>query len=189
MDGAIAPCMDRIAVCTRRTHWSFVTHANRRLRKVNLTAFRMDVFVSHRALLLHYGVVYQAWLRAQIGVTRSTMCIMLQRMEKRGLIERRRSTDGDRRQIVVTITDLGRAAFEEMSYLVDKDDYRETVDFSLQLNDFKTPVREKRARFLLYLDTLRGLFGDITDPPYPREPSPRYAGIYIADPPPPSPPT
>jgi DNA-binding MarR family transcriptional regulator len=165
--------MERIAFCARRTHWAITTHANRQLRKWNLTAHRVDVFVAHRLILFHHGGVRQSSLRAKLGITRSTMCIMMQRMERRGFIERRRS-DYDRRQIIVTITAAGQAAFEKVRHLVDDDVYREIVDFNLLMVDFKTPVPVARARFLLYLDTLRGYFGDITDPPYPREASPRY---------------
>jgi DNA-binding MarR family transcriptional regulator len=169
MGRAVAPRMDCVPFCVKRTHLSYTAHANRRVREWNLTAARMDLLVCYRTVLLHHGVVYQSSLRARLGVSRATICVMLQRMERRGLIERHRS-ESDRRLIVVTVTPAGYAAFEKARYLVDEGVYREIIDGNLLLVEFKVPLPEKRARFLLYLDTIRGQFGDLTDPPYPREP-------------------
>jgi DNA-binding MarR family transcriptional regulator len=128
----------------------------------------MDLFVCHRSALGHHGVVYQSTLRARLGITRATLTVMLRRMEKRGFVERRRCSV-DRRKLIVTITPAGYAAFEKARHLVDDGVYREIVDANLLFIDFKEPVPQKRARFLLYVDTLRTHFGDFTEPPYPIE--------------------
>jgi DNA-binding MarR family transcriptional regulator len=146
------------------------------LRSLNLTSARIDLLVCHRMALFHYGRVYQSSLRARLGVSRATVAMMLKRMEKRGLVTRRRSEE-DRRKVVVEITPLGYAAFEKARHLVDEGFYREVVDYSLMRIAFKEPLPEKRARFLLYLDTLRETFGDITEPPYPAEIAPCFARI------------
>lgn len=157
--------MDRVLFCTKRAHLSYTTHANRLLAKWRLTAARMDLIVCHRSALSHHGVVYQSTLCARLGVARSTIAVMLRRLEKLGFVERRRS-DGDRRKIVVTITAAGYAAFEKARYLVDQGAYRKIVDGTLLFIDYGEPVPTKRARFLSYVDGLRATFGDLTTPPY-----------------------
>ena len=167
--------MDRVNFCVKRTHWSYVTHANRAVREWLLTAARIDLLVAHRDALLHYGIVYQCNLRARLGVTSATICVMLRRMERLGLIEQKRD-DRDRRRNIVTVTAAGYAAMESARPLIDNE-YRETIDFSLFRIDFKSPLPEKRSRFLLYLDTIREVFGDLTEPPYPREPHPKIVAL------------
>ena len=158
--------MDRVLFCTKRTHLSYTRHANRVLARWHLTAARMDLFVCHRNAFRVHGVVYQRDLRARLGVSRTTVTVMLRRMEKHGFVERRRS-DGDRRQVIVTITPAGYAAFGKASYLVDQGVYREMVDATLLFRDYSEPLRAKRARFLLNIDDLRANFGDITWPTCP----------------------
>lgn len=161
--------MDRTLFCAKRVHFSYSTHANRRVRRWNLTAARVDLLVCHRAVMREHFAVYQSDLRARLGVTRATISIMLKRMERLGLVERRRS-DGDRRQVVVTITAAGYAAFEHARSLVDDDFYRRIVDDKLMLVDSEGPLRQKRARYLVYLDGIRATFGDMANPPYPSDP-------------------
>ena len=162
--------MDCVVFATKRAHLSYTIHANRHLAKWNLTAARVDLFVCHRSVLRVHGVVYQRDLCARLGVSRATVAVMLRRMEKRGLVERRRS-DGDRRKVVVAITPAGYAAFDRARHLVDRV-YREVVDSTLLFVEFEQPVHAKRARFLLYLDTLRTTFGDLTVNPYSIETGP-----------------
>lgn len=167
--------MDRVLFCAKRTHFSYTTHANRRVREWSLTAGRIDLLVSHRAELLRHGVVYQSDLRARLAVTRATICIMLQRMEKLGLIQRRRS-ETDRRQIVVTVTAAGYAAFEKVRQLVDGGVYRRIVDGTLDRLDYEVPLPEKRARFLQYINAICTQLGDVGAAPYPAEPLPSLCG-------------
>ena len=162
--------MDRTLFCAKRVHFSYSTHANRHVRRWNLTAGRIDLFVCHRAVMREHFAVYQSDLRARLGVTRATISIMLKRMERLGFVERRRS-DGDRRQVVVTITPAGYAAFEHARRLVYDDVYRRIVDDKLVLLD-SDGLRQKRARYLVYLDGIRGRFGDMAHPPYPADPYP-----------------
>ena len=158
--------MDRLLFCNKRAHLSYTTHANRHLARWNFTAARMDLFVCHRTTLRQHGVVYQRDLRARLGVSRATVAVMLRRLEKRGFVARRRC-DGDRRRVVVTITPAGYTAFEKVRHLVDRGVYRSFVDSTLTFIDFSEPLPVKRTRFLLYVDGLRGTFGDLTEPPYP----------------------
>ncbi len=166
--------MDRVLFCAKRTHFSYATHANRRVRPWNLTAGRIDLLVCHRSALLSAGVVYQSDLRARLSVTRTTICVMLKRMERLGLVHRRRS-ETDRRQVVVTVTPAGYAAFEKVCHLVDGGAYGRVVDGALDRLDFEEPVAEKRTRFLRYIEGVRSQFGDAAASPYPRESHPNLA--------------
>lgn len=172
--------MDRVLFYAKRTHFSYTAHANRRVREWSLTAGRIDLLVTHRAELLRHGVVYQSDLRARLGVTRATICIMLQRMERLGLIQRRRS-ETDRRQIVVTITAAGYAAFDKVRHLVDAGVYRRMVDGTLDRLDFGIPLPEKRARLLRHMGTICVRFGDVGTSPYPAEPHPSFCAVDDAE--------
>ena len=168
--------MDLVPYSAKRIHWSYSTHANRQVRKWKLTAGRIDLLVTHRISRLHHGTVYQSALQARLGVTRATICIMLQRMERHGLITRERSRE-DRRKNIVNVTPLGYAALEKARHLVDGGFYRDVVDYSLLLLDLKTPVRTTRARFLSCLGDMRRTFGDLLHAPYPEEPSPNILAL------------
>lgn len=167
--------MDRVLFCAKRAHFAYATQANRRVREWSLTAGRIDLLVCHRAALLRDGVVYQSDLRARLAITRATICIMLRRMERLGLVQRRRS-ETDRRQIVVTVTAAGYAAFEQVRQLVDDGFYRRRVDVTLDRLELGVPLTEKRARLLRSIESIRAEFGDATTSPYPREPHPSLCG-------------
>lgn len=95
------------------------------------------------------------------------MSVMLQRMEKHRLITRRAS-DADRRNVVVTITAEGYAAFAAVEHLIGE--CQSVVDLNLRIVNPYEPIAQKRARFLLYLDTLRSHFGDYSNIVYPAAP-------------------
>lgn len=166
--------MDRVLFCAKRTHFSYATHANRRLRQWNLTAGRIDLLVCHRSALLSGGVVYQSELRARLSVKRATISIMLKRMERLGLVQRRRS-ETDRRQIVVTVTPAGYTAFESARHLVDGGAYARIVDGALDRLDFGLPLADKRSCLLRYIEAVRSQFGDAEASPYPRQSHPSLA--------------
>jgi len=172
--------MDLILFRAKRTHFSYTAHANRRVREWRLTAGRIDLLVCHRSELLRYGAVYQSHLRARLAVTRATICIMLQRMERLGLIQRRRS-DTDRRQVVVTVTAAGYAAFEKVRHLVDGGAYRRLVDATLDRIDFDVPLSDKRDRLVRYIGSICAGLGEVGAPPYPCEPPAPSAAVDEAE--------
>lgn len=133
---------------------------------MNFTPSRVDVFVCHAGLLAWHGVVYQSAIRARLGITRASMSMMLHRLERRGFIRRYRS-DADRRNVIVEITDAGRAAYAEIRHLVDDRHYSEIVNANLTFIDFHEAVPVKRRRLLRYLDALRKQFGDYSQMNYP----------------------
>lgn len=167
--------MDLVLFRAKRTHFSYTAHANRRVREWRLTAGRIDLLVCHRSELLRHGAVYQSHLRARLAVTRATICIMLRRMERLDLIQRRRS-EGDRRQVVVTVTAAGYAAFEKVRPLVDGGAYRRFVDTTLDRLDFDVPAPEKRDRLVRYIGSICAGLGELGSPPYPSGPLPSPGG-------------
>ncbi len=158
--------MDSIAFGTRRVGVCYAARVAKALRRWNFTHSRVDIFVIHARVLAFHGVVYQSDICARLGITRPTMSVMMRRLERRGLIARRRSEE-DRRKIVVQITELGRAAFGDVRQFLGPDLLTSHVNTFLQLHDFRTPLAEKRSRFLGFLGALREAFGDFSKSPYP----------------------
>lgn len=158
--------MDCVLFNVRRAGVCYVNRAAHLLRRWNFTHSRVDVFVIHARVLAHHGVVYQSDIRARLGIARRTMSVMMRRLERRGLIERRRSEE-DRRKIVVAITERGRRAFTEIRTVVGEGFFTPYVNANLQFHDFRTALNLKRSRFLGYLGALREQFGDVSTSPYP----------------------
>lgn len=163
--------MERVIVSCKRLHTSFATLANRRLKKALLTTWRVELLACHRVLFARHGVVHQCELAAFMGIHRTTLSVMLRRMEKRGLIERRSST-GDRRRRVVVVTPAGYAAFATVEPLLHHGVVQSVIDTNLRLVDFSEPLPIKRARLLRYLDTLRSQFAYLSPIVYPAAPQP-----------------
>lgn len=161
--------MDRVVFNCKRLSISFSARAHRRLGEWKLTTARVELFVCHRAILAHHGMVYQVDLQALLGVQRSTISVMLQRLEKLGYVERRRS-DADRRKRVVVVTAAGYAAFAHAERLLEEGFYQSIVDTTLFIVDPGESLAVKRARLLRYVDVLRAQFGDTSRIPYPAMP-------------------
>jgi DNA-binding MarR family transcriptional regulator/GNAT superfamily N-acetyltransferase len=64
--------------------------------------------------LAHRGPVTAAELGQELGLDRGYLSRMLKRFDSHGLIQRSRSGE-DRRQVLLTLTDAGRAAFEPLN--------------------------------------------------------------------------
>ncbi len=158
--------MDRVAFDIRRAGVAYAARAAKLLGRWNFTNSRVDVFVIHSKVLAQHGVVLQTDLRARLGISRSTMSLMLTRLERRGFIERRRA-EHDRRNIVVIITALGRAVFDELVSRVGPTLFTPYVDTQLWLHDLRTSVAVQRARILQHVGAIRELFGDSSRAPYP----------------------
>ncbi len=159
--------MDRIAFNVRRAGVCYAARAAKILRRWNFTSTRVDVFVIHARVAAMHGVVFQSDIRARLGIAACTMTIIMQRLERRGFIERR-PAEHDRRLIVVTVTPLGRATFGELLGHVGPSLFTPLVDAQLMISgDFGTPVPVKRARVLASIDLVRSLFSDWSRAPYP----------------------
>ncbi len=158
--------MDRVVFDVRRAGVCYVTRAAKLLSRWSFTHTRVDVFTIHSQVIARHGVVLQCDIRARLGVSRSTMSMIMARLEKRGLIARRRA-EHDRRHIVVTITDLGRQAFDELRAHVGAGLLTPHVDGHLMLHDYRTPVPVLRTRLLQLVSVVRNQFGDFSRSPYP----------------------
>ncbi len=159
--------MDRACFNVRRAGVCYAARAAKLLRRWNFTHSRVDVFVIHARVLAMHGVVFQSDIRARLGIAACTMTIMMQRLEKRGFIERR-PAEHDRRMIVVTITPLGRHTFADLQGRVGGQLFTPYVDSQLMLaGNFTMPVAAKRAQLIAQIDILRDLFSDFSRSPYP----------------------
>lgn len=150
----------------RRAGVGYAAYAAKILRKWRLTHSRVDILVIHARVLTFAGIVCQSDIRARLGIARSTMSTMMRRFERLGLVERERCLS-DRRQLVVKITERGRAAFAEVRGMLGNDLLTPLVDCTLLFADSRTPVPIKRARLIAYIDTVRAHWGDYCSGPYP----------------------
>jgi DNA-binding MarR family transcriptional regulator len=158
--------MDSVLFTVRRTGVSYAARTAKLLEKWHFTHSRVDIFVIHARLSAWHGIVHQSTIRGQLGISRRTMSVMMQRLERRGFIERHRCSS-DRRQIVVTITERGRSCFRAVRERLGEKLFTPVVDGSLFVFDWATAVPKQRARILGSLDMLRYQFGDTVVPPYP----------------------
>ncbi len=159
--------MDRITFNVRRAGVAYAACAAKVLRRWSFTHSRVDIFVLHARIVAMHGVVFQSDIRARLGIAPCTMTIMMQRLERRGFIERR-PAEHDRRLIVVSITELGRRVFADLTAHIGADLFTPHVDTQLMFTGkVRVPVALKRARCLAAIDVVRNLFGDMSRAPYP----------------------
>lgn len=98
--------MHAIQYRLKRSYWSALKTLNALLEEFSLTAARFDLFTLARA---PYGRL-QSDLWKELGVSRSVVCRILQKVEKLGWVVRWKP-DEDRRQRMVRLTKLGREVF------------------------------------------------------------------------------
>ncbi len=158
--------MDSITFGIRRAGVCYVANVAKALRRWRFTHARVDIFIIHSRVAARHGVVFQSDIRARLGIARPTMSVMMKRMERHGLIERRRS-EHDRRKIVVALTELGRSAFSGVQARLGEGLLRPFVDTHLMFHDLRTAVPVHRTRFHGYIGVVRELFGDLSQAPYP----------------------
>jgi DNA-binding MarR family transcriptional regulator len=159
--------MDRALFDIRRAGVSYAAHAAKILGRWKFTHSRVDVFMIHTQVLAYHGVVFQSDLGARLGIARSTLSVMMQRLERRGYITRHRA-EHDRRHVVVTITPLGRKLFAELRGEIGPQLLTPYVDAHLLFHgDFKVPVALKRKQLLGIVGVIRRQFHDFSSGPYP----------------------
>ena len=76
-------------------------------RAAGLTAVQVRVL----QVIAETGTSTPTAIAARMGVSQATMTALIDRLQAKALVERRRS-DADRRQMIVAITDAGRGALE-----------------------------------------------------------------------------
>ncbi len=98
--------MNRVNFWHKRAHWAGVKWSNHLLAKLGLTAARFDVLY---AMDNHGGIVEQSTLRQELGVARSTMSVVVRRLEELGFVTVERRGRG--RTAFVALTQMAVAAF------------------------------------------------------------------------------
>lgn len=101
--------MNAISFGTKRAFHGFLRVTRKPLAALGLTAARFDLmFVLRKHRSPESRQVTQRELRAYLGVSAPVVSRMLRSLEKLGLVTRERAPY-DRRQLVVSLTDLGRS--------------------------------------------------------------------------------
>ena len=105
--------MHELAFGLKRAHLCAVAEGKWRLKKCELTPARFDALM---VILRAGGKCLQREIWQRLGLTRSTICKMLDAMEAKGLVWRMRS-DVDGRQVVVVLT---RGGLNRMVVAIDE---------------------------------------------------------------------
>jgi DNA-binding MarR family transcriptional regulator len=156
--------MHAIQYRLKRSYWSALKTLNALLEEFSLTGARFDLLTLARR---PYGQL-QSVLWKQLGVSRSVVCRILQKLEKLGWV-RRWKPDEDRRQRMVQLTKLGREVFERA-----RDDHPLNQKVELAWDSAVDPtcffLREWReevfSRLQGWLDSIRHSFRDRAYVPY-----------------------
>ncbi len=88
---------------------SVVTRTNRHLGQYNLTTSQFGALEA----LYHLGRIPQIELAQKLLLSTANITTVLQNLEKRGLVQRKRDLE-DQRYMQVTISDAGRALIEQI---------------------------------------------------------------------------
>jgi DNA-binding MarR family transcriptional regulator len=156
--------MHAIQYQLKRSYWSSLKTLNALLAEFSLTAARFDLLTLARG---PYGRL-QSDLWKELGVSRSVVCRILQKLEKLGWVERWKP-DEDRRQRMVRMTKLGCEVFGRA-----RDDYPLNQKVELAWDSAVDPLcfflREWReevfSRLQAWLDNIRHSFRDRAFVPY-----------------------
>jgi DNA-binding MarR family transcriptional regulator len=149
--------------------WPFAGFLVRRLWQIHVAMF-MDETKGTRVTPVQFSILLvlhsrtgmdQVSLGAQVGVDRSNLADSLRRMQRGGLIDRRRGSE-DRRVTIVSLTRSGRSLFKRLEARVARSHVRLVEDLAprerpLFLNMLQTIVGAKnelgRARYAIRFPT------------------------------------
>jgi DNA-binding MarR family transcriptional regulator len=106
------PAEDRLTFLIHRVNARIANTANRLLRANRIESFSARILV----LLLEHGDMRVGGLVEALSLPQPTLSHQLQRLERRGLIKRRRVRE-DNRSVVVVLTANGRQVAEECEEL------------------------------------------------------------------------
>jgi len=171
MAGALAASVNAITFGTKRAFHGLLRVTRKQLVEMGLTAARFDllsVLVKCRHGELCAPGVRQSTIRRMLGVTAPVVTRMVRALEGLGMVKRWREREGDRRQVLVGLTEAGERcilkAREVMLPAVSRMVYR-AICFGKH--------RSSDARFRhmdtleSYLSSLRGRFRDTATLYYP----------------------
>jgi DNA-binding MarR family transcriptional regulator len=147
----------------------------RALARLGLTAARFDLLY----IVLKEGEpMVQRDLQQALGVTAPTVSRMLASLEDLGLL-RREPLEEDRRCRSIKLTKAGlRCIRRALVHFVRSGYARLALDSALCPDNWFDPFACSRASFALdrTLQQLRGAYGDVATPDYPRSHDPRFDG-------------
>jgi DNA-binding MarR family transcriptional regulator len=106
---------ERVPFLLYRTAQASHALANEMLSEIDITARQVGILT----LIIERGPMTQTELGAELEIDRTTMVELLDRLEDRGLIERRRRAD-DRRAFMIHPTDAGLTAKAQAIEVLDK---------------------------------------------------------------------
>jgi DNA-binding MarR family transcriptional regulator len=107
------PAAEAVAGSLRRIIHAIDLHSRRLSRETGLTVPQLSVL---QVVQRHPDAPVKSVARSS-HLTQATVSIVLDRLEERGLVHRRRA-DQDRRQVLITITDAGREALARVPDLL-----------------------------------------------------------------------
>jgi DNA-binding MarR family transcriptional regulator len=136
-----APLDDRLGFLLKTAYAQLAQRVDAALAPLDLTARQLAVL----SVIAADGALSQAALGERLGVDRTTIVAMLDELESRGLVERRRDAR-DRRRNALALTRSGRARVAR----------GETARAAAQ-SDYLSPLGEPDARRLIA--ALQGLIG------------------------------
>jgi DNA-binding MarR family transcriptional regulator len=103
--------MHPLSYLHKRVHLSAVATGRRMFARVSdMTPARFDVLYVLYEHRRRWGVVWPMWqaeIRRALGLRRQTVWKLVVRLQELGLLRKLRATDGDRRKIVVELTNAG----------------------------------------------------------------------------------
>ena len=168
MPRAHPPRMNAIYFGLKRAFQSTLRITRPRLELFGLTAARFDLLNCLRGS----GWMQQRHFRRLLGVTAQTISRMLRSLERLGLIVRQRSS-GDRRQLIVELTEKGRTRlWRANESILINGPVRLAFDIALGrerwFDDLTCLIETENLQSMLI--RIRHTFGDVADLQYPWHP-------------------
>ena len=107
-DTSKRPTSDRVMIALRKIIQALDLNSRQLVKRVGLTGPQLVVLQE----IAHLGEVNVGEIARAVSLRQATVTGILERMEKRGLIIRRRSQH-DKRRVLVSITDRGKTVLQE----------------------------------------------------------------------------
>jgi len=157
--------MNAIFFGLKRAFYGTLRVTRRMLTRLGLTAARFDMLYALPHSGRHAGNgTWQSDLRRQLGVSRPTVSRMLASLEELGLVVRR-PDQNDRRQILVALTEAGRALIREAVQVFIRSGYVQLAVDTALCSEPGAPATSSRwydeEECLIEMDTFDGLLSKV----------------------------
>ncbi len=104
---------DKVLISLRQIIRAIDLHSKRLERESGLTG--PQLLVMQR--LAHYGEMTAGVIAREVSLSQPTVTSIVDRLERKGLLERKRSAD-DKRKVMLSMTEQGKAALEKAPQLM-----------------------------------------------------------------------